>query len=155
MNYKNLSRNKEKAQWVKCFPWKHEEPSLDPQYSHKNQAWWQLSVIPKRGRQRHVDSWSSLLPSLDKLVSSRFSEILPQKVRWRGAGETAHKWGALAALVKDSGIVPRTHTATHNCLQLVLGELMPLSGLCGFCTHGTHTYIYMCRKNMHTHKKSF
>jgi hypothetical protein len=44
--------------------------------------------------------------------------IIYLKKKTAEAGEMVQLLRALAALPKDPGSIPRTHTAAHNCLEL-------------------------------------
>lgn len=57
-----------------------------------------------------------------------------------GAGEMAQKIRAMTALPEDLGWIPSTHNVAHNqLLTLFIENLMPSSGLLGYCMHAIHT----------------
>jgi hypothetical protein len=63
----------------------------------------------------------------------------------------AQQLRGLAALPEDQSLILRIHMAAHNPLEFltpVLGNLMPLPGLCGYSMHMVHN---TCRQNTNTH----
>lgn len=73
----NVLRTEEKDQLVKFLPCKCEVPSSIPS-TPRSPVQWYVSVILVMGRQI-----SELPGQLTQLLSSGFSERLPQRLRWR------------------------------------------------------------------------
>jgi hypothetical protein len=63
---------------------------------------------------------------------------------------------ALATLAKDPGLIPSTHLATHDhpFTTSVPSDLVPSSGLQGFCTHMVYIHRHIQDKKKQKKKKN-
>lgn len=68
--------------------------------------------------------------------------------RQQKAEEMAQLFGALAALVEDSALVPSTHKVVTMCNSHFQGDMMPSPGLQEYCMHVVHIPK---QANTHTH----
>lgn len=104
----------EMAQWVRLLSLKAKDLSSNPLLPNKTQAQTRMLAPPALGDRHWWMLGTFWSVDLIKTVGFMFSERPYLKNNTR-AGEMGQQLRALAALIEDTGLIPRTSMAAHNC----------------------------------------